>query len=255
MGRKFFVLMAVLAALLFTAPLAAQATPVDTQLMLVVDVSGSIDGTEYNLMMDGYADAFRSQLVKDAIDSREHQAIVVGLVFFASSAADSSVTWTEVTSATADTFADTLDDYARPPAYGGVGQMTNVAAGIDLAHSLGTATGYEPTRYIMDVSGDGVQNVAGNTAAERDQALGLYDAINGITIGGDTNLQTWYTNNVVGGETGFQTNADSFEDFGAAIQAKLAREIAITPEPGTLLLFGSAAGLLGFWRRRRARRV
>lgn len=133
--------------------------------------------------------------------------------------------------------------------------MTNVAAGIDLAHSLGTATGYEPTRYIMDVSGDGVQNVAGNTAAERDQALGLYDAINGITIGGDTNLQTWYTNNVVGGETGFQTNADSFEDFGAAIQAKLAREIAITPEPGTLLLFGSAAGLLGFWRRRRARRV
>jgi hypothetical protein len=108
----------------------------------------------------------------------------------------------------------------------------------------------------MDVSGDGVQNVYGwNTAAERDQALGLYDAINGITIGGDTYLQTWYTNNVVGGATGFQTNADSFEDFGAAIQAKLAREIAITPEPGTLLLFGSAAGLLGFWRRRRARRV
>jgi hypothetical protein len=254
MGRKFFVLMAVLAALLFTAPLGAQATPVDTQLMLVVDVSWSIDSNEYNLMMDGYADAFRSDAVQNAIASGTNQSIVVGLVFFAGSAANSTVTWTYINSdAAADAFADVLDDYTRPT---NIGMSTNVAQGIDLAHSLGTATGYEPTRYIMDVSGDGVQNVGGwNTAAERDQALALYDAINGITIGGDTYLQTWYTNNVVGGETGFQTNADSYADFGDAIQAKLAREIAITPEPGTLLLFGSAAGLLGFWRRRRARRA
>jgi hypothetical protein len=249
--------MAVLAALLFTAPLAAQATPmltsVDTQLMLVVDVSGSISDNEYNLMMDGYADAFRSDAVQDAIASGTNQSIVVGLVFFSGSAANSTVTWTLVDSDTAaDDLADDLDDYTRPT---DIGSLTNVAAGIDLAYSLGTASDYEATRYIMDVSGDGISNTGGDTATARDQALGLYDAINGITISGGTDLQTWYQNNVVGGETGFHTHADSYADFGAAIQAKLAQEIAVTPEPGTLLLFGSAAGLLGFWRRRRAHRA
>lgn len=37
---------------------AASLTPVDLELSLIVDVSGSIDSTEFNLQKNGYVDAF-----------------------------------------------------------------------------------------------------------------------------------------------------------------------------------------------------
>ena len=41
----------------------ASAVPVDLGLSLVIDVSGSVSGSEYDLQMDGYANAFRSAAV------------------------------------------------------------------------------------------------------------------------------------------------------------------------------------------------
>ena len=41
----------------------SQAVPVDTELALLVDVSGSVSGAEFNLQRQGYIDAFNNPAV------------------------------------------------------------------------------------------------------------------------------------------------------------------------------------------------
>ncbi len=57
----------------------------DVALVLVTDVSRSIDDSEFKLEKDGYASAFTSQQVLDAIQGGPIGAIAVAYVEFASS--------------------------------------------------------------------------------------------------------------------------------------------------------------------------
>src|ERR1700712_5941154 len=77
-----------LAALLLQPMIAvapARADDVDVALVLVTDVSRSIDDTEFKLEKDGYASAFTSQKVMEAIRGGPSGKIAVAYVEFASS--------------------------------------------------------------------------------------------------------------------------------------------------------------------------
>ena len=71
-------LLAALLLLILAAPAEAQA--VDLNLVLAVDVSGSVNATRYELQRNGYAAAFRDPLVLQAIAAGTHQAIAVAMV-------------------------------------------------------------------------------------------------------------------------------------------------------------------------------
>jgi Protein of unknown function (DUF1194) len=55
-------------------------TLVDLQLVLAVDVSGSVNQSRFELQRDGYVAAFRSTRVLETIRSGPHQAIAVTMV-------------------------------------------------------------------------------------------------------------------------------------------------------------------------------
>src|SRR5262245_28018603 len=55
-------------------------TPVDLQLVLAVDASGSVDQRRFELQQQGYAAAFRDPRVLRAIQSGTTQAIAVTMV-------------------------------------------------------------------------------------------------------------------------------------------------------------------------------
>lgn len=192
---------------------------VDLELSLVTDISGSVDEIEYNLQMDGYAQAFRNSVLHAAIGNGQRGQIAVNLIFFDSSASE-GIGWTILANASdANAFADLLDNIARP-SFGG----TNPAAGIDLATSSIFGNNIESTRQVIDVSGDGAGSSFSDSAA-RDAALNAgIDAINGLPIG-DQALADYYQANIVGGTGAFVTAASSFADFEASILEKLAREI------------------------------
>ncbi len=216
-------------------------TLVDTELSLLVDVSGSINTSEFDLQRNGYAAAFRNNDVIDAISNGNNGSIAANLIYWSGSTSQvQAVGWTEINSAdSANAFADLIAGTDRP--FSG---STGVGSAIDFATPLfGTETGgadngFESTRQIIDVSGDGISNTGSDTATARDAALSAgIDVINGLPIENFTGstITDFYRDNVIGGDNPFVETADGFDDFERAIQQKVLAEVTPVPEPLTML--------------------
>ena len=103
---------------------------------------------------------------------------------------------------------------------------------------------YEARRRIIDVSGDGDNNVGRDVTAARDAAVAKGVTINGLVIltptqassnHGHTNppggLADYYRNNVIGGPGAFVMVADNFNSFGNTLVKKLISEIVQATPP------------------------
>ncbi len=246
-----------LGAAVLASPAAMQAQLVDLELSLLVDVSGSITSTEFELQRQGYADAFASDSLQSAILSTANDrigAIAVNLIFWAGAAQQAEVVgWTLLDSAAA------IDDFAMaiaaaPRTYPSRGQ-TAIGDALAFATPLFETNSFTSARQVIDISGDGATNDGSDTAAARDATLAAgVESINGIIILGEDGLQDFYTNNVVGGSGHFLRTATGFDTFGDAIADKLEFEISgAVPEPATYGAIGAAVLLgLALWRRRSA---
>lgn len=193
--------------------------PVDLELSLVVDVSGSVSGSEYTLQMEGYAAAFESASLQSAISST-NKGIAVNLIQFSTSAQE-SISWTLISDATsANAFATQVRGATRLFSSG-----TNIDAGINAATTSINNNLYEGTRKVIDVSGDGTGTASGTS---RDNALANgITTINGIVISSDPggSLQKFYENNVAGGQGAFVASSPTFKDFEPEVLKKISREV------------------------------
>jgi hypothetical protein len=236
MGRIGLVLMAtlLLPPLLAAAP--ARADDVDVALVLVTDVSRSIDDSEFALEKNGYASAFTSQKVLDAIQGGPAGKIAVAYVEFASSFEVRTVLdWTVIhDKASAQAFVNRLS--AAPRSFWG---RTAISAGIDQAMQLLAETGVTTTRRVIDVCGDGTNNAGREAADARDDAVKAGVTINGLAIINDHpvswtfahvqppgGLPNYYRENVTGGPGSFVLEVHDFTSFGEAMTRKLVDEIA-----------------------------
>jgi hypothetical protein len=226
----------VLLASLFAAVPARTAEQVDVALVLVGDVSRSIDDGEFKLMKDGYAAALTDPRVLAAIAEGQYHAIAVAYVEFAGAAEVRTVLeWTVLRDdATAGAFAAKLA--AAPRSYLG---RTAIGDAITFARQLLADAGFPGARQVIDVCGDGTSNSGQLLTEARDAAVAAGMTVNGLTIinehapaymwahthppGG---LSKYYSDNVIGGPGAFVLEVHDFAAFGEALARKLVQEIA-----------------------------
>ncbi|MGI4943951.1 MAG: DUF1194 domain-containing protein [Janthinobacterium lividum] len=233
----------VLAALAFALPHPARgAEPVDIALVLVSDVSRSIDDSEFLLEKNGYASAFTNPKVMAAIRSGPAGGIAVAYVEFAGEEEVSTVLdWTVLRDdASIHRFVERLE--ATPRSARG---RTAISAGIDAAVALLAHGAPESGRQVIDVAGDGTNNAGRPAATARAAALAAGITVNGLAIINDHpasytyahtqppgGLDAYYRENVAGGPASFVLTVHDLNAFGDAMTRKLISEIAVLPTPG-----------------------
>ncbi len=202
---------------------AARAQPVDLQLVLAVDASGSVSNGRFELQKHGYAEAFRSKEVRDAIESG--QGIAVTMVQWTGPELHVVVVgWTLVKDdASAAAIADAIDAAPRKLFSGG----TSISGAIDYAMKLFPQSSFHGARRVIDLSGDGANNRGRPAAEARDEALAQGVTINALPILTlEPDLDDWYRDNAIGGPGAFLIVVHSYDEFAAAIRRKLVNEIA-----------------------------
>lgn len=211
----------------------AQGLIVDVELVLAVDASWSMDYGEQLIQRDGYAGAFRSEEVVEAILFGGYGRVAVAYVEWAG--ADSQqviVPWTLIDSeAAALGFADALEQ-GGPQNY----RRTSISGAIDFATSLFDDNGFEGLRRIVDISGDGPNNQGRSVTAARDAAVEAGITINGLPLMTNEpgfglgyaipHLDLYFAECVIGGGQAFMLPVRSWEEFPMAVRRKLVLELA-----------------------------
>jgi hypothetical protein len=220
---------------------ARAAQPVDLALVVLDDVSGSINAEEYKLEKDGYLAAFSDPRVIHAITSGPFGAIAVCFVEFAGAGEVSNVVnWTILhDAASAKAFGQRLHDAPRSN-WG----RTAIGDGITLALKDLEQSGVQATRQVIDVAGDGTNNAGRPVQEARDEAARKGVTINGLAIANESNvpwlqehthppggLDNYYRRNVTAGEVSFVLTVHNYSSFGEAVIRKLVNEIAVARPP------------------------
>jgi uncharacterized protein DUF1194 len=208
----------------------ASGPPVDLALVLAVDASGSVDQTRFDLQKHGYAQAFRSREVIEAIAAGADHAIAVTMVQWTGPRLHVQVIpWTRISdAASAQALADAIDG-GRRQLYGG---GTSLSGAIDTGVAMLAASPFRGTRRVIDISGDGSNNAGRLAETARDEAVKAGITINGLPITWiEPGLDAYYRNSVIGGPGAFVISIDSYDNFADAILQKLVTEISSIAPP------------------------
>ena len=239
--RRTPLIFAALAAACFSLPRPAAA--VELALVLLNDVSKSMDAGEFEMVKLGYRTAFSDPDVVAALEA-SGRGVAVSYVEFSSKEEIELVKGWDVLSdaASARAFGDAVALAPRTSA-----GDTALSAGLAEATRMLMNSGFGDARLVIDVASD-LAHDGGRSAAVRDAAVAAGITINALPIidqrplgtidgrlayttaeWGTGGIANFYLANVVGGPGAFLVEARDHASFGDALKRKLLRELIATP--------------------------
>ncbi|MEO1703282.1 MAG: DUF1194 domain-containing protein [Pseudomonadota bacterium] len=226
----------VLSLCLFVLPFCAhaQTRAVDVELVIAVDVSGSMDYGELQIQRRGYVEAFRSPEVHEAISKGLLGAVAVMYVEWARNDLKRVIVpWTLL-----ETPADALSFAGRLEA-AELGNMrnTSITGAINYGVEQLDTNSFDGSRRVLDISGDGPNNQGGLVTLARDEAVARGVIINGLPLvtepwreqlifGESGDLDRYFRACVIGGPGSFVIAVKNWEEFPDAVRRKLVLELA-----------------------------
>jgi hypothetical protein len=212
--------------------------PVDTELVLAVDVSYSMDPEEQVLQREGYITGLTSREFMHALRGGMHGKVAVTYFEWAGPYDQKIVVpWRMIDGPeAADAF---VNEIARAPYRRA--SRTSISGALNFAKPLFDGSGYRGIRRVVDVSGDGANNSGGLVTLVRDDLVQSGITINGLPIMlkrpnsftmDIENLDVYFEDCVIGGPGAFVIPIRDRNQFKEATRTKLVLEIAgHTPTP------------------------
>lgn len=200
-------------------------------MILATDVSGSINNDELWLERTGTAAAFRDPAVIRAIQGGALGRIAVSVIDFSSPGFGKSVIgWRVIRDGlTAAAFARAILALPRTP-----GDRTSLSNALELGTKAirSSTSEFVGTRNVIDIAGDGPNNIGRPMLEIREKTVGQGIVINGLSVmdenanGYFPNLDRYYQGCVAGGRGAFVVVVHSYRDFALAMRRKLILEIS-----------------------------
>ncbi|MCO5965095.1 DUF1194 domain-containing protein [Sinorhizobium meliloti] len=221
---------------------AAPSTQVDVELLLAVDVSGSMDIEEARTQRSGYVEALRHPDFANAVKAGMLGRIAIGYFEWAGAVnAGSVVDWQLIDDLDdAQKFAEKID---KPVT--GSRRGTSLSNAIRYGAASIDSNAFLGSRRVLDVSGDGPNNTGPPLSPARDAAVERGIIINGLAIlirpsASIAALDKYFSDCVIGGPGSFVLPVHEPEDFAVAIRQKLILEVsgvmpAPSPKPAALI--------------------
>jgi hypothetical protein len=239
----------VVLALALLAGRAGQAGQVQTDANLItgLDISDSISSEERLLQLKGMAEAIRAPAVLEAIQRGRHGCVGFAMFDWYHSTFPVVVPWTAVCTArdaagVSDRISARLsvniELEARQAWTFYPGRPTDLSEALEHAAQELHAAPFATTRTIINIIGNGADNVGEGPVSVRDQIVGQGGIINGIVIGADKETVDYYRREVIGGANAFVLSIEQPGDAVDILVRKLLGDIVAavprgaSPPPG-----------------------
>jgi hypothetical protein len=214
---------------------AAEETSTDANIITGLDVSSSINAQETMLQIDGMAQAIRSPAILAAIQHGRHGRIGFAVFVWADGDYPELVSWRTIGSpedaeATSQEISSRLQSLIETSSRS-VGTLTNLSGAIDHASDMLRQAPYASNRAIVNIIGNGEDNVGEDPQRARANLLAQGATINGVVVGGDPAVLNYYRQQVIGGRTAFVLPADTAETLVQVFAMKFVSEIALHIQP------------------------
>jgi len=231
--QRFVTVMALVVVMLLSSVFrnAEAQEPVDLELVLAADGSGSIDDEELRLQREGYARAVRNPRVLEALTGGIYGKSVIAYVEWGSAESQHTIVdWTVIDGPdAAASFGKSLVEAPRQ-AWG----YNSISNAIVYSQNLLETNPFRGLRRVIDISAD-AGNIGGVALSiARQSAISSGITINGLAISRPgstrplraTSLETEFRDQIIGGTGAFVVTVDETTSFEQAVLKKMILEVA-----------------------------
>ena len=196
----------------------------DVNLVIALDSSWSVSGSEFALQLGGISTVFSEPQIIAAIGDGTRGQIGVTITQWSTKHSQKiAVPWTQIKSVEdAIRLANRVARLERLTVEGG----TSISGALQHGQALLNTAPFRADRHIIDVVADGENNNGERVETARNALIRLGTTINGLAIVNERSwLHHYLRNRVIGGPGAFVERAADYQDFVHAFRRKLLREI------------------------------
>lgn len=202
---------------------AASAQTCSVALSIGLDISRSMDTTDFDLEFQGTAMALRDPEVQALILSQPGGVALTAFEWGGQTHQSVIEGWTLVRSKEdIEAFAKKIADHGRRS----MGQDTGTGSAVAFGYQQ-LSRGPQCERLVVDISSDGYNNDGPGPSAFYATGPADWITVNALVVGGKSRpaLWAWFENEVIHGPDAFLVATFGFEDYAQAIKEKFLREI------------------------------
>lgn len=225
---------------------AAELPSVDVALVLAVDASTSVDADESEAQRAGYAAALRHPDFFRAVASGRRRRVAVTYFEWARGVLRLSVVPWRIVGSRRDAAALAAAIEALPALQA---QGTSISTALDAGVAAFSGLDAVAARRVIDLSGDGPNNLGGPVTAARDRAVRLGVTVSGLPVmirpsPAAPALDRYFADCVAGGEGSFVLPVRAPGELADAIRRKLILEVSGAMLPVRLVAEAAPADCL-----------
>lgn len=215
----------------------ADSIATDVNIVTGLDVSGSIEARETQIQIDGMAMAIRSPEVMRAIKQGNHGRIGFAVFVWANGNFPVFASWRLISSpeealAASEAIASDVPAILNPSSGIKLGELTDLSTAMAFGAEMLQAAPYAADHKIINILGNGIDNVGESPKWVRDKVVAQGIIINAVVIGHDRGVQSYFRNEVIGGPTAFVLAARAPETLIEVLERKFVTEIVLNAGRG-----------------------